>query len=71
LTDLKNRGVEDILIASIDGLSGFPEAIQTVYPRPRVQLCLVHMVRAALRNVSTADSKEVVADLKKIYQGDG
>lgn len=70
LTDLKNRGLEDVFIASVDGLSGFPEAIQTVYPQARVQLCLVHLVRAALRYVSTADSQEVVADLKKIYQAD-
>lgn len=71
LTDLKNRGVEDIFVACVDGLGGFPEAIQTVFPQARVQLCLVHMVRAALRYVSTADSKEVVTDLKKIYQADG
>lgn len=70
LTDLKNRGLEDVFIASVDGLSGFPEAIQTVYPQARVQLCLVHLVRAALKYVSTADSQEVVTDLKKIYQAD-
>jgi transposase-like protein len=68
LTDLQNRGVRDIFIVSVDGLSGFPEAIQTVYPQARVQLCLVHLVRAALRYVSTGDSAEVTADLKKIYQ---
>lgn len=68
LTDLKNRGMEDVFIVSVDGLTGFPEAIQTVYPQARVQLCLVHLVRAALRYVSTTDSKEVVTDLKKIYQ---
>jgi transposase-like protein len=70
LTDLKNRGVDDVFIVSVDGLTGFPEAIQTVYPQARVQLCLVHLVRAALRYVSTVDSPEVVADLKKIYQAD-
>lgn len=70
LTDLKNRGLEDVFIVSVDGLTGFPEAIATVYPQARVQLCVVHLVRAALRYVSTADSKEVVADLKKIYQAD-
>jgi transposase-like protein len=70
LTDLQNRGVKDFFIVSVDGLSGFPEAIATVYPQARVQLCLVHLVRAALRYVSTGDSKEVVADLKKIYQAD-
>lgn len=68
LTDLKNRGVEDIFLVCVDGLSGFPEAIQAVYPQACVQLCIVHLVRAALRYVSTADSKAVIADLKKIYQ---
>lgn len=68
LTDLKNRGVEDVFLVCVDGLSGFPEAIQAVYPQARVQLCIVHLVRAALRYVSTADSKAVIADLKKIYQ---
>jgi putative transposase len=68
LTDLKNRGVSDIFVACIDGLSGFPEAIRAVFPQASVQLCLVHLVRAALRYVSTADSKPVVADLKKIYR---
>lgn len=68
LTDLKNRGLEDIFVACIDGLSGFPEAIHAVYPQTSVQLCIVHLVRAALRYVTTEDSKAVVADLKKIYQ---
>jgi transposase-like protein len=68
LTDLKNRGLEDIFVACIDGLSGFPEAIRAVYPQASVQLCIVHLVRAALRYVTTEDSKAVVADLKKIYQ---
>jgi putative transposase len=68
LTDLKNRGLNDIFVACIDGLSGFPDAIRAVYPQASVQLCLVHLVRAALRYVSTADSKPVIADLKKIYQ---
>jgi len=70
LTDLQNRGVRDFFIVSVDGLSGFPEAIQAAYPRARVQLCIVHLVRAALRYVSTSDSREVAADLKKIYQAD-
>lgn len=70
LTDLKNRGVEDFFIVSVDGLTGFPEAIAAVYPQARVQLCLVHLVRAALKYVSTADSREVLADLKRIYQAD-
>jgi putative transposase len=67
LTDLKNRGLQDIFVACIDGLSGFAEAIHAAYPQTKVQLCIVHLVRAALRYVSTADSKDVAADLKKIY----
>ncbi len=68
LTDLKNRGVIDIFIVCVDGLAGFPEAIQTAYPKARVQLCIVHLVRAALKYVNDSDSREVIADLKKIYQ---
>jgi len=68
LTDLKNRGLRDIFVACIDGLSGFPEAIRAAYPQTNVQLCIVHLVRAALRYVSTEDSKAVIADLKKIYR---
>lgn len=68
LTDLKNRGLEDIFVACIDGLSGFAEAVHAAYPQTSVQLCLVHLVRAALRYVSTDDSKAVVRDLKKVYQ---
>ncbi|MEX1223319.1 MAG: IS256 family transposase [Pirellulales bacterium] len=68
LTDLKNRGLADIFVACIDGLSGFAEAIRAAYPETQVQLCIVHLVRAALRYVSTEDSKAVARDLKKIYQ---
>jgi transposase-like protein len=68
LTDLKNRGLSDIFVACIDGLSGFAEAIHAAYPQTSVQLCIVHLVRAALRYVSTEDSKPVARDLKKIYQ---
>ena len=68
LTDLKNRGLEDMFIVCVDGLSGFPEAIQTAYPQARVQLCIVHLVRAALKYVNDTDSRAVIADLKKIYQ---
>ena len=68
LTDLKNRGLSDIFVACIDGLSGFAEALHAAYPEARVQLCIVHLVRAALRYVSTEDSKPVARDLKKIYQ---
>jgi transposase-like protein len=67
LTDLKNRGLRDIFVACIDGLSGFAEAIHAAYPRASVQLCIVHLVRAALRYVSDQDSKAVARDLKKIY----
>jgi len=68
LTDLKNRGLDDIFVACIDGLSGFAEAIHAAYPQTQVQLCIVHLVRAALRYVSSEDSKQVIVDLKKIYQ---
>lgn len=67
LTDLKNRGLEDIFVVCIDGLSGFAEAVHAAYPQARVQLCIVHLVRAALRYTSTEDSKPVARDLKKIY----
>lgn len=68
LTDLKNRGVEDILIACIDGLKGFPEAIDAVFPKTRVQLCIVHQIRTSLRYVPDKDKKAVVADMKPIYK---
>ena len=68
LNDLSNRGVKDILIASVDGLRGFPEAINTVLPKTDVQLCIVHMVRNSLKYVGYRERKEVAADLKQIYQ---
>ena len=68
LTELKNRGVQELLIACVDGLSGFPDAIATAYPDARVQLCIVHMVRNAMKYVSWKDYKEVAADLKLIYK---
>jgi transposase-like protein len=68
LTDLKNRGLNDIFIVCVDGLSGFADAIRAVYPQTKVQLCIVHLVRAALRYVTTEDSRAVAADLKTIYQ---
>jgi len=68
LTDLKNRGLNDIFIVCVDGLTGFAEAIRVAYPQARVQLCIVHLVRAALKYVTTTDSKAVVVDLKKVYQ---
>jgi len=67
VTELKNRGVKDIYIACVDGLKGFPEAIQTVFPETQVQLCIVHMIRSSLKYVSYKDRKAVVIDLKKIY----
>lgn len=68
LTELQNRGLKDVFIACVDGLTGFPEAIQTVYPKTKVQLCIVHLVRNALQYVSYKDCRAVVADLKRIYQ---
>jgi len=67
LTELKNRGVQDILFACMDGLSGFPEAVRSIYPNTRVQLCIVHMVRNSTKFVSYKDLKKVCADLKAIY----
>jgi putative transposase len=66
-TELKNRGVQDILIACVDGLKGFPEAIEAVYPDAEVQLCIVHLVRNSLNWVSWKERKEVAADLRPIY----
>ncbi|KMK34381.1 IS256 family transposase [Pluralibacter gergoviae] len=68
LTELKNCGLNDILIACVDGLKGFPDAINAVYPEARIQLCIVHMVRNSLRFVSWKDYKAVTRDLKAIYQ---
>ena len=67
VTELKNRGVKDIFIACVDGLKGFPEAIETVFPDTQVQLCIVHMVRHSLNYVSWKQRKEVAGDLKAIY----
>ncbi len=67
VTELKSRGVKDIFIACVDGLKGFPEAIEAVYPQTQVQLCMVHMVRHSLKYVSWKKRKEVAADLKAIY----
>jgi transposase-like protein len=68
LTELKERGVEDIFIACVDGLTGFPDAIEAVFPKTRTQLCIVHMVRHSLKFVTWKDRKAVAADLKRIYQ---
>ena len=67
LTELQNRGVKDIFIACVDGLTGFPEAIESAFPQTRVQLCMVHMVRNSLRYVSHKHMQVVAADLKAIY----
>ena len=67
ITELKNRGVKDIFIACVDGLKGFPEAINAVFPKTEIQLCIVHMVRHSLKFVPWKDRKIVAADLKEIY----
>ncbi len=68
VTELKNRGVRDIFIACVDGLKGFPEAIETIYPKTQVQLCMVHLMRFSLAYVSYKDRKAVASDLKTIYR---
>lgn len=68
VTDLKNRGVEDILIASVDGLKGFSDAIHSVFPHTAVQKCIIHQIRSSLKYVSWADRKAFTSDLKKVYQ---
>jgi len=67
VTELKNRGVKDIFIACVDGLKGFPEAIESVFPQTEIQLCIVHLVRHSLNYVSWKQRREVAADLKLIY----
>ena len=68
LTDLNNRGVQDILIASVDGLKGFPEAIKAIFPNTEIQLCIVHQIRNSIRYVASKNQKEFMKDLKLIYQ---
>ncbi|MCK5855388.1 MAG: IS256 family transposase [Sulfurovaceae bacterium] len=68
LTDLQNRGVQDILIASVDGLKGFPEAINAIFPQTEVQLCIVHQIRNSLRYVASKDQKIFSKELKTVYQ---
>lgn len=70
LNDLKNRGVEDIFIACVDGLTGFPEAIQAAFPKTEVQLCIVHQVRQSLLYVASKEQKEFLCDLKQVYAAD-
>lgn len=68
LTDLHNRGVKDILIASVDGLTGFPEAIASIYPDTEVQLCVVHQIRNSMKYIASKNQKEFMRDLKPVYQ---
>ncbi|ODP96207.1 transposase [Salinivibrio sp. SS3] len=68
LTDLQNRGVKDILIASVDGLKGFPEAIETVYPKTEVQLCIIHQIRNSVKYVASKNQKAFMSDLKCVYR---
>lgn len=68
LTDLENRGVKDILIASVDGLTGFPEAIEAIFPQTEVQLCIVHQIRNSLKYVGSKHQKEFIKDLKPVYR---
>jgi putative transposase len=68
LTDLNNRGVKDILIASVDGLKGFPEAINSIFPKTEVQLCVIHQIRNSLKYVASKNQKEFMKDLKKVYK---
>lgn len=68
LTDLQNRGIEDILIACIDGLKGFPEAIKSIFPKTEIQLCVVHQIRNSLKYVGSKYQKEFLKDLKEVYK---
>ena len=68
MTELRNRGVEDVFIACIDGLKGFPEAVESVFPKTQVQLCVVHLVRASLKYVSWKQRRQMAADLRLIYR---
>ena len=70
LNDLKARGIEDILIACIDGLKGFPEAIQVAFPHTEVQLCVVHQIRNSIKHVASKNQKEFMGDLKTVYQAE-
>ncbi len=68
LSDLQNRGVEDILIACVDGLTGFPEAINSIYPQTEVQLCVIHQIRNSIKYVASKHHKAFMADLKPVYR---
>lgn len=67
MNGLKNRGVQDILIACVDGLTGFPQAIEAVYPKTEIQQCIIHQIRNTTRFVSYKDLRTLMADLKKVY----
>ncbi len=69
-SDLHNRGIQDILIACVDGLKGFPEAIASIFPQTEVQLCVVHQIRNSLRYIASKDQKAFMADLKPVYRAD-
>jgi len=68
LTELQNRGLEDILIACIDGLSGFPEAIASIFPKTEIQLCIIHQIRNSMKYVAAKNQKAFMADLKPVYR---
>ena len=68
LTELRNRGVKDVFVVCVDGLKGFPQAIESVFSKAQVQLCMVHMMRASLNYVTWKERREVAADLKPIYR---
>ncbi|KGA79954.1 transposase [Yersinia enterocolitica] len=68
LTDLQNRGVNDILVACVDGLTGFPEAINSIYPDTEVQLCVIHQIRNSIKYVASKHHKAFMADLKPVYR---
>src|SRR3954470_463502 len=68
LTELRTRGVRDIYLVCVDGLKGFPQAIESIFPKAQVQLCIVHLIRASLNYATWQDRKQVVADLQPIYK---
>lgn len=70
LNEIRSRGVKDILVACVDGLKGFPEAIESIFPKTQVQLCIVHQIRASLRFIAYRNSREFIADLKEIYRAE-
>ena len=65
---LQNRGIKDILIACIDGLKGFPEAINSIFPKTEIQLCIIHQIRNSLKYIASKNQKEFMTDLKEVYQ---